>query len=155
MVRRPLSTVDIAPSTQDCAAVISLVGMRGRRPRIEILITIWLCAIAFGFESKEKFRRRILPIDLHKKKSPEIADKLSLASPHELLYQAVMVRGGGPGVLHSLSSTKSGCWAILLVSIMVETYATTLSKYARDRSSQILLVLSLSLYLTRCVTQSV
>jgi hypothetical protein len=64
------------------------------------------------------------------------------------------IRGGGGGIivsaaramLDSISASKTKCWILLIVCILAETWATSLSKTARDEQSPSIFAASLLLY---------
>lgn len=63
----------------------------------------------------------------------------------------IAVRGGGynlANLVDWLSSTKLRCWLVLLASITIESFATSLSKVARDSSSLQVFLGACTLYLS-------
>jgi hypothetical protein len=74
-----------------------------------------------------------------------------------VLASTIDIRGGAAAfsvraVLSNVGSSKTKCWILLVVSILFETLATTLSKRARDIGSPLLFVAACVLYLIWCVT---
>ena len=53
------------------------------------------------------------------------------------------------GVLDNVASSKAKCWTVLVLSVLLENVAATLSKKARDTANPQLFVFSLSLNLIR------
>jgi hypothetical protein len=65
---------------------------------------------------------------------------------------AMLIRGGVRSLLANVGASKTKCRILLLVSIIFETCATSLSKRARDIESPPLFIAACSLYLLWCVT---
>jgi hypothetical protein len=100
---------------------------------------------------------------------PSAADNGSDASPlrrHNSLRRAIrrgdylayftliamLIRGGVRSLLENVGASKTKCRILLLLSIIFETCATSLSKRARDIESPPLFVAACGLYLLWCVT---
>jgi hypothetical protein len=70
------------------------------------------------------------------------------ATATNLGFGALIARIG-----HSISSSKSKCWIVLILTILTETFATTVSKHARDTGSFHIFLAALCLNLIWYVSQ--
>lgn len=85
----------------------------------------------------------------------EVTDSLVHTKNRKTHHQKlrVSVRGGAVGndIVSRITRSKSACWAVLLTSILIETFSSALSKKARDTASALRFVIAVGLYICRYV----
>eukprot|EP00977_Amphora_coffeiformis_P013417 scaffold3505_cov170-Amphora_coffeaeformis.AAC.14 len=95
---------------------------------------------------------------LHRRITVPTAREKPTGMPTRNTNHLLLTTRGGGGALEPLKSSlvksfsrvsesKTACWIILVSSILLEGFATSLSKNARDKSSPMLLLGALSVYI--------
>lgn len=119
------------------------------------------------FKSLAQYKKEFDPeslddSDKKDSRSPSSEDEVhkDTQDPIKVVATVSRIRGGGelgsnPDTLvgriaGNIGASTTKCWATLVLSILIETSATSLSKHARDTSSLPKFLAACCLYLSRC-----